>query len=105
MFRSQWVLIKKKKSVQLAFAISMVYAFISFFLVRDELSNGFSGFWSYCGMGFNTQWDVYSIMLCFLVAIPAMSFQDDVLNQTLATVWVRDNRKEYLRACEKISVN
>ena len=98
MFRSQWKLITKKKSVQVAFVISIVYALVSFFMVRGELSNGFSGFWSYCGMGFNTQWDVYSIIICFLVAIPAMSFQDDVLNQTIATVWIRSSRKEYLKA-------
>lgn len=98
MFRSQWKLITKKKSVQVAFVISIVYALVSFFMVRGELSNGFSGFWSYCGMEFNTQWDVYSIIICFLVAIPAMSFQDDVLNQTVATVWIRSSRKEYLKA-------
>lgn len=55
-----------------------------------------SGFWYYCGMGDNTpEWTIFSMILSFLVAIPAMAFQNDISAKTYTAIWTRTTRKEY----------
>lgn len=99
MFRMQWKLMLHKKAVWFAFLISLVYAVVAFiYEKRNPMVTNVSGFWHYCGMGDSFEWSIFTMILSFLVAIPAMSFQWDVSDKTLASVCVRDGWKAYLQA-------
>jgi hypothetical protein len=99
MFQMQWKVMLHKKSFWLAFLISLGYAIWAFVYEYQMTSwREVSGFWHYCGMGDLSQWNYFSVILCFLVALPAMSFQDDVSDRTLASIGMRGSRAAYLKA-------
>lgn len=103
MFRMQWKLMLRKKAVWFAFLISLAYAVVAFVYEKmNPIVTNVSGFWHYCGMGDSFEWSTFTLILSFLVAIPAMAFQWDVSDKTLAPVCVRGNWKEYLKAKMKV---
>lgn len=103
MFWMQWKLMFYKKPVWFAFLISLVYAIVAFVYEKcNPVVSNVSGFWHYCGMGDSFEWSSFTVALSFLVAIPAMSFQWDVSDKTLASVCIRENWKEYLKAKMKV---
>ena len=99
MFKMQWKLIFQKKAVWLAFLISLVHAIYAFIYEKmNPMVQNMAGFWHYCGLGDSSAWSRFIVILSFLIAIPAMSFQWDVSDNTIAAICVRENRKEYLKA-------
>ena len=100
MFRMQWKLMFHKKQVWFAFLSSLLFAVFFFvYEMKNTVVYNIFGFWHYCGMGDSVEWSMFKVILSFLIAIPAMSFQWDVADRTLAAVCTRGNWKEYAVSC------
>lgn len=99
MFQMQWKLLWQKKTTWFVLLVNTALA-IYFFTceVRNPGWEDVSGFWHYCGMGDVWEWSSFYMVLSFLVAVPAMSFQNDVSSKCLAAIWVRENRTVYFKA-------
>ncbi|MCI5620394.1 MAG: hypothetical protein MR355_02330 [Lachnospiraceae bacterium] len=99
MFRMQWKLMFHKKQVWFAFLFCLLFAVFSFaYEMKNPMVSNISGFWHYCGMGDSVSWSRFQVILSFLIAIPAMSFQWDVSDKTLAAICIRGSWKEYVKA-------
>ena len=99
MFRMQWKLMFHKKQVWFAFLSSLLFAVFFFvYEMKNTVVYNISGFWHYCGMGDSVGWSMFKVILSFLIAIPAMSFQWDVADRTLAAVCTRGSWKEYVKS-------